>query len=902
MDPSSSLVTLDESELPAGSGQLLSEYRTLIQAARGDALNPQRHLQLGRFYLRIGHRTRAYSALRAAKALQPKGAAAYRLLGQMYREDQDLEAARDTYLQLLSYEPGAAEGHLELGKVYQHLEDLPRAVTALADAVRLDPNLAEAYEILAELALASGEHERALTYLNHLKGLTPRSARVFRLTAGAHRRSGQVDRAVLDLKHALGLSPQDPEVRLELAGIYLEEGLPGQALEALEPLLGPESPTASALLAASRARQALGDVDQAEALVVRFERSFATDPAGPLARARMRRQREDLEGAEAAYRRADQLAPDDPAALLELGELLGAKGKHEKARELYLEMAARFPDNRRIPLELGRTEARRNDLSAALAAYARVLELDPAHAVALRERARIFLQDGRFDDAIRDLDKALEVDPHGSSEEADLELVREHKSFRKAFELHGEVVRALARADFQAARGQLEEILALVPDNPRWLSDLADVCRITGAYDEALRRLGDLAALDETEVAARRSRADLLYRLGRYDEAGKAYEELVDRNAEDLSSRLRVLRTLRHRLIDRSVSPDSFQALEGAYREDLADRISLPRTRLELAHLHMGMGSHLFEPKIWVSAVETHLQALETAPLSTLERIALLRARLELARLSDDKVALEAAAEEWVRAAPDDPDAAHVHLLVFEHLGRPRAGRTQAQIYARRFASDGRFPDLWLRFLNAELAGQPDTERLRAEHLRDLQREAATQPGSAAAALELGFAHLHLSAPETRLDGLSLASAAFKKAADLDGDNPWPWWGGVRTVAAGIEASRGSRAARSRALGAARAAVRRFPRDPWLLFELGRLGLGDPEDVLARKEGREALTRCLVQGPRPFAAAQVQLGRGAEAEGDRHAAYHHYLAAFEEPEGVAFDDELLTRLRALGAG
>jgi tetratricopeptide (TPR) repeat protein len=893
--------SLYEADLPAGNSKLLGEYRELLSRARAEPRNPQHHLELGRFYLGIGHRSRAYSALRAAKALQPHFIPAYRLLGRLYREDEELESARDTYLQILGFEPGAAEIHLELGKIYRELGDTPRVVAALGDAVRLNPTLADAYELLAEVALEAGEGDRAMGYLNHLKGLTPGNPHIFLLTANAHLKSGHKDRAVLDLKHAIRLTPEASEARLRLAEIYQEGGLPGQTLETLEPLLAQAPPPREALLLASKAHTEAGERDAAEALLVRFQETYPKDPAAPLERARMRRERNDLAGATAAYRQAAELIPDSPDALLELSLLLVEQEHFEEARRQLLELAERFPQNRRAPLELARVEFARGDLSAALAAYARVLELDPHHTVSLRERARIFLHDGRFEDAIADLDMALEIDPSGSSKEADLELVREQRSFRQAFELHGEVVRSLSRSDFQAAQSQLEEIIELVPDNPRWLSDLADVCKIQGDFDSAQKYLEILCNLDEDDNSPRRARAELLYRLDRFDEAGKAFEELVDRSPEDLPSRIRVLRSLRHRLVERTVSPDSFQILEEAYRGHLGERQHQVQTRLELAHLHLGMGSHLFASKIWVSAVESHLQALESATLTELERDFLLRAKLELARLTEDKLALEAAAEEWVNSTADDSEAAYVHLLMLRRLGRPRAGRTQAETYVRRFTTDGRFFDLWFRFLREELDDLPNGETLRIEQLQDFQREAGATPKAPHAAMQLGFAHLHLSSPADRLASLALASAAFKKAADLAPDSPWPWWGGVKTVAAGVEAARGSRASRTRALGAARAALRRFPRDPYLLFELGRLGVEDDEDVLQQKEGRDALRRCLVQGPHPMAQARALLGRLAESHGDRSAAYHHYLKVFEEPDGIEEDLDLLERLRSLGA-
>lgn len=902
MTTSTDPVTLDEANLPPGNTKLLAEYRTLLQAARQDADNPQRHLQLGRFYLRIGHRTRAYSALRAAKALQPRALPPYRLLGKMYQEDEDLEAARDTYLQLLGYEPDVAEVHLELGRVYHALDEVPAAVRALADAVRLDPSQADAYELLSELALGAGEHDRALTYLNHLKALRPGSARIYTLTAGAHRLNGDVDRAVLDLKQAMGLAPQDPEVRSQLASLYLDEGLPRQALEVLAPLVEADPPAESALLLASRGHRDVGELDQAEARLARAQEVYPGSAGPDLERARLRQARGDLEGAERFFRQASQKTPGDRRPLVELGRFLVEQERYDKAQALYSELARAAPEDRSVTLELARVEAQRGETAAALAAYAHLLDIDPEHAVARRERARLFLQDGKFDDAVADLDEALRIDPDGSSREADLALIQEHKSFREAFEVHGEVVRSLARGDYEAARQQLEEVLELVPDNPRWIGDLADVCKVQGDLDAAQLHLERLAAIADDDIVATRALADLHYRRGNWDPAAKLYEKLVDHNEDDLHSRLRVLRILRHRLVNRSVSPDSFDALEHAYRENLGEQPNMVRTRLELAHLHLGMGSHIHEAKIWVSAVETHLQALSATVVEESERVLVARARLELARLTEDAEGAEAACEEWVSATPDDPDAAYVHLLSLRAQGKVRAGRSQAQAYARRFPADGRFHHEAFDFLAEELADTPDGERLGRDQLKEVQRRAAADPGSAQAALELGFAHLHLTPANRRLDGLSLASAAFKKAADLDPDTPWPWWGGVHTVVAGVDAARGSEVAHGRAVAAARAAVRRFPRHPYLLYELGRLTLTGPGDALQRQEGRHTLERALVQGPRPFAPAEARLAEDAQSSGDRSAAFHHLLKVFEEPEGLLEDAAALARLRQLGVG
>lgn len=876
--------------------EALEEYRELLKKVRADYADPARHIELGRFYLRFGHRSRAYGSFRAAKALRPRNEVPYLWLGRLYREDGDLADARDTYLQLLGYAPEHPRGHLELGRVYKQLGEIARAVSSLGEAARLDPDSIDAYELLAELALETDEVERAVGYLNHLKALKPRDPRVFELSARAHLARESVDRAILDLRKALDLRPDAEGPRTTLAKLYLDEDLPDRSLEVLGPLISGGAPGLEALLLGAEARERLAEPDEAEALLIRAQKLPAEDGRASLRRARLRARAGDLVSAAEQYRRAFHLRPADPTPLLELVSQFEEAGDLDAARRVLSELDALHPDRAEVAARRARLEEDAGDLEAALAAYAVALERDETHAPLYRARARLRLRAGKLDLALADLERAREIDPEGADSGEERELLAGHENHRKAYELQHEAAGAMARGDFRAALAHHREIVELVPDNPRWLGDLADLARLAGELDEALARFRDLATLAPDDHRASRSHADLAYRLGRYDEAGKAYERLVEHDPRDLGARLRVLRTLRHKLVDRLVPPDIFQALEEAYRDHLEDRAEAPRTRLELAHLHMGMGSHLFAPKIWVSAAESHLEAIHPGTDVDLRRRAAM-ARLELARVTDDADSVEKAALGWADDQPEDADACHAHVLALRGCRKPRAERVAAAAYAERHPEDGRFHEARYRALSEELEGAPDRGERLAERVRELQRAAAAErtPG---AFMALGFAHLRCHDPAARLESLNLASAAFKKAADLSPDNPWPWWGGVLAARAHVEAARGGRAARERARAACEAAVRRFPRDQALLLELGRLLLGD-DDPVARREGRKVLERCLAQGPRPYGPAHADLGRLAEAEGARDQAYHHYLSVFEDPEGLPEDHAVLGRLRSL---
>jgi tetratricopeptide (TPR) repeat protein len=112
---------------------------------------------------------------------------------------------------------------------------------------------------------------------------------------------------------------------------------------------------------------------------------------------------------------------------LRLSGSAGRRGRAVQHRET--------PDSRTVQGEAGEWD----DIDDALANLSRDIKLRPADAWAISSRGQIYLGLGRYDEALADLDRALELDPDGET-----------------FGSRGQVYRLLgreeeARADFARA-------------------------------------------------------------------------------------------------------------------------------------------------------------------------------------------------------------------------------------------------------------------------------------------------------------------------------------------------------------------------------------------------------------------------------------------------------------------
>jgi putative PEP-CTERM system TPR-repeat lipoprotein len=242
-----------------------------------------------------------------------------------------------------------------------------------------------------------------------LVGCGNASTQTLRAQALQQQQSNQFRAAVITLKNALAQEPDEAQTRYQLATVYLDAG---DAVSAEKEIrlalkLGARFDTAMPVLGRSLVLQgqfqkvldetaAEAEKNGAELLCVRADAYLAMGK---------------LDDASRLYDSVLLAHPAYPAALTGLGRVAFMARDVEKARLYAAQALAAAPRNTDVLLFEGDLRRAQNQPLQALAAYDKVLSINPAHRSAYVEKAYLEIGMGKFEAAQAALDAAREIAP-----------------------------------------------------------------------------------------------------------------------------------------------------------------------------------------------------------------------------------------------------------------------------------------------------------------------------------------------------------------------------------------------------------------------------------------------------------------------------------------------------------
>lgn len=204
----------------------------------------------------------------------------YKLALARYRAGSP-RAAIDPLQKAIARNDSVAEAHYLLGLVYRDTHDLDAARAALERAVKIAPSLTPAIEELADVYRAQG---RAVDEMRQLDVLASMDSHVERTVAIAlaQARHAQYNAALGTLSVASARAPNDPIVQLAIARIYLlradrtlDPAAIIRAMQVLEKALGGTAPRSEGLALYGRALYLSGEYTHAERIL---REAIATSP------------------------------------------------------------------------------------------------------------------------------------------------------------------------------------------------------------------------------------------------------------------------------------------------------------------------------------------------------------------------------------------------------------------------------------------------------------------------------------------------------------------------------------------------------------------------------------------------------------------------------------------------
>ncbi len=413
--------------------------------------------------------------------------------------DDDLDGAVALYRQLAERMPTRDEKLRVLMTVasVEHLagRDLD-AQRTLTEALTLEPNL----EFRPELY---DERFRQLFYEAQKQSLEERSSLASRYAREGidHLRGNDLAAARRSLNRAISYDPAHASALYNLALTELRDGREDEAIAGFQRLLavaaGPAGDISTDVQA--RALTNLGYLYSRRRLHQEAEEMLRQaahlDPGNALIWLNLgdarRRQGKKDEAAD-AFRRAHELDPDDADVISNLALSYIDSQDWGRAVILLRDTTGRHPDRPLPWLYLGRAEAALGDGSAAVAALAKAIRLDPENAAGAAADAALHLaifyySAGDFPTALEQADRALSWEPG---------------------RVDARVYQGLARkeiGDLQGARASLEEARRLDPTRPATHNNLGSVYYALGQLPEARAAFERALEIDPGFADARRN-------------------------------------------------------------------------------------------------------------------------------------------------------------------------------------------------------------------------------------------------------------------------------------------------------------------------------------------------------------------------------------------------------------
>ncbi|WP_088888797.1 glycosyltransferase [Leptolyngbya ohadii] len=311
----------------------------------------------------------------------PETAAAYKLLGDDWLNQQQWQQAQTAYEQALKLEPDSAEIYVSLGTVAVHQQHWAAAAQCYEKAVTLDPTLAIAFWNLSLAHKQLGNSEAMLNAYFQALTLQPDWA-----TAEEHERLG--NHFLQQQQWVAAIACYDRAVAQDdrLADAHLKRGI---------------------------ALQKQGDP---AAAVSSYQQAIALNPQAWLAYHSLGdallAQKQESE-AVVAYRQSIALNPDYSWSYNNLGDAYRNLQAWDRAIEAYQQAIALNPEFHWSHYNLGDALAKRNQWQAAIEAYKKAIELEPNLTVAHRNLSRALQQRAAADlaDALSGYLRLIQQDP-----------------------------------------------------------------------------------------------------------------------------------------------------------------------------------------------------------------------------------------------------------------------------------------------------------------------------------------------------------------------------------------------------------------------------------------------------------------------------------------------------------
>jgi tetratricopeptide (TPR) repeat protein len=421
--------------------------------------------------------------------------------------------------------PNLAAAHLEFAKLHLERNDFQNERFEIVNVLKLEPKNYEARYLLAELELKAGTFADARADVEQLRAENPNDTRVMLISAASSAGMSDFKSARTIIDHVLELEPKNAKARVDLSFLQYKDGEAAKAEQSLRTAIDLEPnwmlPTATLAAILTNENNNAG----AEAVL---RQAVSRNPDNIQAYSLLGQfllKDKRIAEAEQNYRRISSLGEKIPETRGKLAQFYLVTGDKQKAEQEYLRIIKQHSDdyvNRRGLAAVYASEGQITEAEDLLNVVLKHSSTDPE---AFTLRGRLRMQEARVDEAILDLQRAIQVQPKWD---------QPHNYLAQAYLKQGKV---------ELARGEFQEVVQLNPNATEAQVVLAQMDLSKGDTERAIAALDKATAQKPQVIKPYLLRSMALAQHGDYSEAEKTLLPLLS-NFPDPSSQVLTFRSL----------------------------------------------------------------------------------------------------------------------------------------------------------------------------------------------------------------------------------------------------------------------------------------------------------------------------------------------------------------------
>ena len=314
---------------------------------------------------------------------------------------EDVTHAIEEYKLALDADPGSAELANALADLYFRTGSVRQAEVTARTLLKTSPDNIDAHKLLGRIYLRQlGENE------NGVSSSSP---------AG-----NALDLAIAEFEKIVTLQPKSVEDRMVLGQLYTVKHQPDKAEAEFKSAQAIEPESEDVVLNLARLYAESGDIQKAVQVVEAVPESDRT-PKMEFTLGAAYDQLKQPKDAIAAYQRSEDMEPGDPRTIDALAQALFNNNQFDEALKQYQELAEADPENNAPPIRISEIQRRQGKYEDALNTIEKALKIDPTSLEAGYNEGLLLDVLGRFDEAAATYQKMVDLTSHANGAYTDEE-------------------------------------------------------------------------------------------------------------------------------------------------------------------------------------------------------------------------------------------------------------------------------------------------------------------------------------------------------------------------------------------------------------------------------------------------------------------------------------------------